>query len=92
MGSGSTSCQPARSQRRRRAGYPASTTPRGCGGGQAPLGSDVRDPSPVTEAIVFLLSEMSRAISGEIVHVDGGFHAMGAPLAERQASTADAPS
>jgi meromycolic acid enoyl-[acyl-carrier-protein] reductase len=64
----------------------------GLWGGQAPLGWDVRDPSPVAEAIVFLLSDMSRGISGEIVHVDGGFHAMGAPLAERQASTADSPS
>jgi enoyl-[acyl-carrier-protein] reductase (NADH) len=26
------------------------------------------------------LSDWSRGISGEIVHVDGGFHAMGAPL------------
>jgi enoyl ACP reductase len=49
-------------------------------GAQAPLGWDVRDPSPVAQAIVFLLSDMARGISGEIVHVDGGFHAMGAPL------------
>ena len=49
-------------------------------GSQAPLGWDVRDPSPVAQAIVFLLSDMSSGISGEIVHVDGGFHAMGAPV------------
>ena len=49
-------------------------------GSQAPLGWDVRDPSPVAHAIVFLLSDMSSGISGEIVHVDGGFHAMGAPV------------
>jgi enoyl ACP reductase len=30
--------------------------------------------------VLFLLSDWSRAISGEILHVDGGFHAMGAPL------------
>jgi meromycolic acid enoyl-[acyl-carrier-protein] reductase len=53
----------------------------GLWGAQAPLGWDVRDPSPVAEAIAFLLSDMARGISGEIVHVDGGFHAMGAPLA-----------
>jgi enoyl-[acyl-carrier protein] reductase I len=34
----------------------------------------------VADAICFLFSDWSRGISGEIVHVDGGFHAMGAPL------------
>jgi enoyl-[acyl-carrier protein] reductase I len=47
---------------------------------QAPLGWDVADPGPVADAICFLLSRYSRAISGEIVHVDGGFHAVGAPV------------
>jgi enoyl-[acyl-carrier protein] reductase I len=46
---------------------------------QAPLGWDVGDPSPVASAICFLLSDYSRAITGEIIHVDGGFHAVGAP-------------
>jgi enoyl-[acyl-carrier protein] reductase I len=46
---------------------------------QAPLGWDIEDPSPVAGAICFLLSDYSRAITGEIVHVDGGFHAVGAP-------------
>jgi enoyl ACP reductase len=46
---------------------------------QAPLGWDVADPAPVADTILFLLSDLSRAISGEIVHVDGGFHAVGAP-------------
>jgi enoyl-[acyl-carrier protein] reductase I len=46
---------------------------------QAPLGWDVSDPGPVADAICFLLSDYARAISGEIVHVDGGFHAIGAP-------------
>jgi enoyl ACP reductase len=45
---------------------------------QAPLGWDVEDPAPVADTICFLLSDLSRAISGEIVHVDGGFHAIGA--------------
>jgi meromycolic acid enoyl-[acyl-carrier-protein] reductase len=48
--------------------------------GQAPLGWNVSDPGPVADAVLFLLSDWSRAISGEILHVDGGFHAMGAPL------------
>ncbi len=46
---------------------------------QAPLGWDIEDPGPVADAICFLLSDLSRGISGEIVHVDGGFHAIGAP-------------
>lgn len=45
---------------------------------QAPLGWDTNDPAPVAETVLFLLSPGSRAISGEIVHVDGGFHAIGA--------------
>ena len=47
---------------------------------RAPLGWDVTDPSPVADAAVFLFSDRSRAITGEILHVDGGFHAMGADL------------
>jgi enoyl ACP reductase len=47
---------------------------------QAPLGWDTEDASAVADATLFLLSEASRSITGEILHVDGGFHAMGAPL------------
>jgi len=50
-------------------------------GEQAPLGWDTDDPEPVADTVCFLLSDMSRAITGEIVHVDGGFHAMGATVA-----------
>jgi meromycolic acid enoyl-[acyl-carrier-protein] reductase len=46
---------------------------------QAPLGWDISDPLPVARAVCFLLSDYSQAISGEILHVDGGFHAVGAP-------------
>ena len=46
----------------------------------APLGWDTRDAAPVAAAVCFLLSEQARGITGEILHVDGGFHAMGAPL------------
>ena len=46
---------------------------------QAPLGWNVEDPAPVADAICFLLSDYARGISGEILHVDGGFHALGAP-------------
>jgi meromycolic acid enoyl-[acyl-carrier protein] reductase len=47
---------------------------------RAPLGWDPADPGPVADACVWLLSDWSRAITGEIVHVDGGYHAMGADL------------
>ena len=46
---------------------------------QAPLGWDIEDPAIVAGPICFLLSDLSRGISGEIIHVDGGFHAVGAP-------------
>jgi len=52
-------------------------------GAQAPLGWDAEDPEPVARAVAFLLSDWSVGITGEIIHVDGGHHAMGAPLPER---------
>jgi enoyl ACP reductase len=45
---------------------------------RAPLGWDLRDPEPVARAVVALLSDFFPATTGEIVHVDGGYHAMGA--------------
>jgi meromycolic acid enoyl-[acyl-carrier protein] reductase len=47
---------------------------------QAPLGWDLEDPGPVADAVCFLFSDYARAVTGEIVHVDGGFHAIGAAL------------
>jgi enoyl-[acyl-carrier protein] reductase I len=47
---------------------------------QAPLGWNIDDPGPVADTICFLFSDYARGISGEIVHVDGGFHAIGAPV------------
>jgi enoyl ACP reductase len=47
---------------------------------QAPLGWDLSDPTPVADACLFLLSPLARAITGEIVHVDGGVHALGAAM------------
>ena len=43
----------------------------------APLGWDASDPTPVADAVGLLLSDRARGISGEILHVDGGFHAVG---------------
>jgi meromycolic acid enoyl-[acyl-carrier protein] reductase len=51
-------------------------------GRRAPLGWDTANPAPVAKAVAFLLSEWSEGITGEIVHVDGGYHAMGADLDE----------
>ncbi len=45
---------------------------------RAPLGWDVGDPEPTAKACVALLSDWFPATTGEMVHVDGGFHAVGA--------------
>lgn len=45
--------------------------------GRAPLGWDVADPEPAGRACVALLSDWFPATTGEIVHVDGGFHSVG---------------
>jgi enoyl-[acyl-carrier protein] reductase I len=58
---------------------------------QAPLGWDVNDPGPVADAVCFLLSDMARAIAGEILHVDGGFHAIGAAVAPERVADAVTP-
>jgi len=47
---------------------------------RAPLGWDVADPEPAARACVALLSDWFPATTGEIVHVDGGVHAMGGPI------------
>jgi meromycolic acid enoyl-[acyl-carrier protein] reductase len=46
-------------------------------GSRAPLGWDPTDPSSVGDTVTFLFSDLSRGITGELIHVDGGFHAMG---------------
>ncbi len=45
---------------------------------RAPLGWDVLDGSVVARACIALLSDLFPKTTGEIVHVDGGVHAMGA--------------
>jgi meromycolic acid enoyl-[acyl-carrier-protein] reductase len=44
---------------------------------RAPLGWSVTDTEPAGKAVVALLSDWFPATTGEIVHVDGGFHAVG---------------
>jgi len=44
---------------------------------RAPLGWDVNDSVPAAKACVALFSDWFPATTAEIIHVDGGFHAMG---------------
>lgn len=43
---------------------------------RSPLAWDPCDSAPVADAVCFLLSDLSRMVSGEVLHVDGGYHAM----------------
>lgn len=45
---------------------------------RAPLGWDVKDSAAVSRSCVAMLSDWFPATTGEIVHVDGGYHAVGA--------------
>jgi meromycolic acid enoyl-[acyl-carrier-protein] reductase len=45
--------------------------------GRAPLGWDNTDAEPVARSTLALLSDWFPATTGELIHVDGGFHAMG---------------
>ena len=47
---------------------------------QSPIPWDPKDSTPVADTACFLLSNHARMITGEILHVDGGYHAMAAPL------------
>ncbi|HEY2166209.1 MAG TPA: enoyl-ACP reductase FabI [Jatrophihabitantaceae bacterium] len=45
--------------------------------GRAPLGWDNNDAEPIARSTLALLSDWFPATTGEMIHVDGGFHAMG---------------
>ena len=47
---------------------------------QSPIAWDPSDSQPVADAVTFLFSDLARMVTGEILHVDGGYHAMAAPL------------
>ena len=47
-------------------------------GTRAPLGWDVNDATAVARSCVALLSDWFPATTGEMIHVDGGYHAIGA--------------
>jgi meromycolic acid enoyl-[acyl-carrier-protein] reductase len=46
--------------------------------GRAPLTWDAEDPEPVARMVCVLLSDWAPKTTGEVVHVDGGFHAIAA--------------
>jgi enoyl ACP reductase len=60
-------------------GIPGFAQMEGAWAGRSPLGWDTRDTTPVAKACVALLSDWFPATTGEIIHVDGGFHAIAAP-------------
>ena len=45
---------------------------------RAPLGWSMTDATPVGQMVCFLLSDWATMTSGEMIHVDGGYHAVGA--------------
>lgn len=53
---------------------------------RSPLPWDPRDTAPVADAVCYLFSDMARAVTGEILHVDGGYHAMAGPLGPQSRS------
>lgn len=46
----------------------------------APLGWDPDDPGSVADTTCFLLADGARMVTGEVLHVDGGYHAMASPV------------
>lgn len=46
-------------------------------GEHSPLGWDIADPTPAARGCVALFSDWFPATTGEIIHVDGGFHSLG---------------
>src|SRR5439155_9396878 len=51
-------------------------------GRRAPLPWDPADPTPVARAVAFLLSDWSAGITGEVLDVDVGYHAMGSDVVD----------
>jgi enoyl-[acyl-carrier protein] reductase I len=47
---------------------------------RAPLGWNMTDATAVGQMCCFLLSDWSAMTSGELIHVDGGYHAMGTDI------------
>ena len=58
---------------------------------RAPLGWDATDAAPVADAICFLFSDLARAITGQVLHVDGGHSAVQGDDPAGDALGGDAP-
>jgi enoyl-[acyl-carrier protein] reductase I len=50
---------------------------------RAPLGWDIHDAGAVGDMCCFLMSDLARRTTGELIHVDGGYHAMGTDIRPR---------
>jgi len=50
----------------------------GSWGARAPLAWSLTDATPVGQMCCFLLSDLAPMTTGEMIHVDGGYHALGA--------------
>jgi enoyl ACP reductase len=61
-------------------GVPGFDTIEEAWGRRAPLGWDTGDPTPPARTVCALLSDYLPATTGEVVHADGGHHAMGVEL------------
>jgi enoyl-[acyl-carrier protein] reductase I len=59
-------------------GVPGFRNFEGVWGQRAPLGWDSKDPTAVARTACVMLSDYLPATTGEMIHVDGGFHATGA--------------
>lgn len=49
---------------------------------RSPISWDSSDPAPVAQMVAFLLSDWASMTTGEIIHVDGGFHSLAAGINE----------
>ncbi len=79
-------------QTRAASGIPEFDRLTGAWASRSPLPWNSEDCMPVADAVCFLLSDAARMITGEILHVDGGYHAMAAPLVdEGRAATVSPP-
>lgn len=51
---------------------------------RTPMAWDAEDPTPVAKMICVLFSDWATATTGEIIHVDGGFHAVASGPGDRE--------
>ncbi len=58
---------------------------------RAPLGWDLKDPEPVARTVCALFSDWMPAVTGEMIHADGGVHALGAGVPESMRPGATPP-